>query len=82
MKTIKEQLSELKKEVYPTGSTRYSHYDEEHDVVLDFFQEENNNLINVSIHSDNFFTTKTVVDLDDEINLNDIVNIVNDGNIY
>jgi len=79
MKTIKEQLSELEVTTYPTGYTKYSHYDKEHDVVLDLFQKESENTLEVTIHSDNFFTTKTVVDLDDEINLNDIVN---KDNIY
>jgi hypothetical protein len=73
-KTIKEQLIELKKVTYPTGYTKYSHYDEGHDKVLEFFQKENGNTLEVTIHSDNFFTTKTVVDLDEKINLNDIVN--------
>ena len=79
MKTIREQLSELEVTAYPTGYTKYSHYDKEHDKVLEFFQKENENTLEVTIHSDNFFTTKTVVDLDDKISLNDIVN---NGNIY
>jgi hypothetical protein len=79
MKTIKEQLSELEVTTYPTGYTKYSYYDKEHDVVLDLFQKGNEDTLEVTIHSDRFFTTKTVVDLGDEINLNDIVN---KDNIY
>jgi len=74
MKTIKEQLSELEVTTYPTGVKRYAYHDEEHDKVLEFFQKENENTLEVTMHSDNFFTTKTVVDLDEKIDLNDIVN--------
>lgn len=79
MKTIKEQLQQLERKVLPSGVIQYMHYDEEHDVVLDFFQRKDEKSIKVKIHSDNFFANSTIVEPEEEINLNDIVN---NGNIY